>query len=79
MYFSQLKTFNLKTTIIFALSHYSYASFAQKTDSTKAVPYVSGAITITNNGLSLIPTFSLGKPTTVFDFAAGRKRLSFEP
>ena len=79
MYFLQVKTFILKTAIILLFLHYSYASFAQKTDSTKAIPYVSGAFTVTNNGISLIPTFSLGKPAVVFDFAAGRKRLSFEP
>ena len=79
MYFSQVKTFNLKTLIFLVLLQCSYASFAQKTDSTKATPYLSGAFTVTNNGISLIPTFSLGKPAVVFDFAAGIKRLSFEP
>ena len=33
---------------------------------------------MTNNGISFIPTFSLGKPAVVFDMSVGRK-LSFEP
>jgi hypothetical protein len=36
-------------------------------------------VTVTNNGISMIPTFSIGKPAVVFDIAAKGKRLSFEP
>lgn len=35
-------------------------------------------VTVTNNGMSLIPTFSLGKPAIVFDASIGR-RLTFDP
>ncbi|WP_395066738.1 hypothetical protein [Flavobacterium sp.] len=38
-----------------------------------------GSISITNNGMSLIPTFSLGKPATVFDFSIQKNRFSFDP
>lgn len=53
--------------------------FAQKIDSTKAHINVSGAITATNNGISLIPTFSLGKPATIFDVFVRKNRFSFDP
>lgn len=34
---------------------------------------------MTNNGFSIIPAFSLGKPAVLMDMAMGSKRLSFEP
>lgn len=39
----------------------------------------AGAITATNNGISLLPTFSLGKPATIFDFSIKGKKWSFDP
>ena len=39
----------------------------------------SGATTITNNGISLLPTFSLGKPAAIFDFSIKGKKWSFDP
>jgi hypothetical protein len=62
--------------IFLNLSHYSYS---QSSDSTKVTGNFAGAITVTNNGLSFIPTFSLGKPAAIFDLSIGKKRLSFEP
>ncbi len=53
--------------------------FAQEKDSTKAAIQFSGNITATNNGVSLVPTFSLGKPALLIDLAVKGKRLSFEP
>jgi hypothetical protein len=35
--------------------------------------------TVTNTGISLIPSFSLGKPAAMFDMMAGKGKLSFEP
>jgi hypothetical protein len=57
----------------------SLLSFAQKTDSTQAPNFFTGQITATNNGISLIPSFSLGKPAILFDLSIGKKRLSFDP
>lgn len=54
-------------------------SAAQRTDSAKAVFHVNGAVTVTNKGISLIPTFTLGKPAAIFDLSLGKKRLFFEP
>ena len=54
-------------------------SFAQDLDSTKRVRYIGGSVNITNNGVSLIPTFSLGKPAALFNLLLGNKKLSFEP
>jgi hypothetical protein len=54
-------------------------SFSQKTDSTKSASYFSGAISVTNNGISIVPTFSLDKPAAIFMLSAGRKRFSVDP
>ncbi|WP_238750666.1 hypothetical protein [Neolewinella maritima] len=39
----------------------------------------SGTLTLTQNGISIIPTFSLDKPALIFNLAVGRGRLTFEP
>lgn len=41
--------------------------------------HFNGNISITNNGFSFIPTFSLGEPATVFEFSVGGERFSFDP
>lgn len=64
--------------LLFVLLISTGVGFSQDNDSTKLVNNFGGAATITNNGISFIPTFSLGKPAAIFDMAVGRK-LSFEP
>lgn len=55
------------------------ALFGQKQDSTIKVTNFSGTISLTNNGLSLIPTFSLGKPAALVILSVSGKRFSFDP
>jgi len=52
---------------------------AQTTDSPKTEYHFSGSVSATNNGISFIPTFSLGKPAAIFNLSLGGKKLSFEP
>ena len=40
---------------------------------------MGGAVSVTNNGISLLPTFTLGKPAAIFDLNLAGKRFSFEP
>lgn len=40
--------------------------------------HFNGNISATNNGMSFIPTFTLGKPAAILEFSMGR-RLSFDP
>lgn len=54
-------------------------SFAQYADSTKLTGHFGGAVSLTTNGISTIPTFTLGKPAVIFDMTVGRKKISFEP
>lgn len=48
---------------------------AQSNDSTR---YFGGSAAVTNNGLSLVPTFSLNKPAALVILNMG-KRLTFDP
>jgi len=63
---------------LFILLNLYYVSFSQNHESTKVASHFGGAITVTNNGISFIPNFTLGKPAAIFDMSVGRK-LSFEP
>ena len=54
-------------------------AFAQNVDSTKPVSHFSGVITATNNGVSLLPNFTLGRPALLFDLSVGKGKLSFDP
>ena len=70
-----------KATILLTLgiSALSYSCFSQTTDSAKKIFNFRGAATVTNKGISLVPTFTLGKPAAIFDLSMGKKKLFFEP
>jgi hypothetical protein len=57
----------------------SFGVFAQSSDSTQNISTFSGNIGITNNGFSIIPSFSLNHPAFVTNFSFRKKNLSFEP
>lgn len=61
------------------LSLFTCPAFSQKADSMKTTLQLKGGATVTNNGISLLPTFSLGKPAAIFDLSIGKKKLFFEP
>jgi hypothetical protein len=52
---------------------------AQTIDSTQTPSFFSGVITATNNGVSLLPNLTLGKPAALFDLSIGKGRWSFDP
>jgi hypothetical protein len=64
---------------LFLFCNCSVDTLAQNTDSTQAVSTFSGSVGITNNGFSIIPTFSLNDPAVIINLAWRKKRLSFEP
>jgi hypothetical protein len=68
-----------RALMFFVFISLSFLTYSQKSDSTKIENYFGGALTVTNNGISLIPTFSIDKPAVLFDLTAGRGKLSFEP
>jgi hypothetical protein len=54
-------------------------SFAQSSDSAKIPVTFSGSVSVTDNGISIIPTFSLNKPALLVNPVLAKGRLSFEP
>ena len=67
----------MKVKIIMVLlgSFFTSLSFGQR-DSTF---FFRTDLSITNNGFSIIPAFTLGDPAAFLDMRMGNKRLSFEP
>ena len=64
--------------IIFFSLIFSF-TIAQSSDSTKNISTFSGSVGFTNNGFSIIPTFSLNSPAFVANLSFRKKRFSFEP
>jgi hypothetical protein len=63
-------------TMIFGLASVGFS----QTDKTEKPSYTfRGNISATNNGISLVPTFSLGRPAVVFELSLGGESLSFDP
>lgn len=52
---------------------------AQQGDTTDRRLHAAGAVTVTNNGISLVPALTLGKPAGILDVAIGRNGWSFAP
>jgi hypothetical protein len=67
------------TLLVLILSMLTHSCFSQKADSAKRMYQIKGAVTVTNKGISLVPTFTLGKPAAIFDLSMGKKKLFFEP
>jgi hypothetical protein len=69
--------------VFLLLSHFSFSQTAdsakQKADSIKRISHFSGSVSVTNNGISIVPTFSLGKPAAIFMLSARKNRFSFDP
>ena len=70
---------SLKIVVLFLFLNSFVFTYAQTTDSPKTEYHFSGNISATNNGISVIPTFSLGKPAAIFNMSLGNQKLSFEP
>jgi hypothetical protein len=68
-----------KSILLFALLHLSLSAFSQNPDSTQNTTTFSGSVGITNNGFSIIPSFSLNSPAVVTNLSWRKKRFSFEP
>ncbi|MBY0479333.1 MAG: hypothetical protein K2Q24_16920 [Chitinophagaceae bacterium] len=54
-------------------------TLGQQKDSIPRMVHFGGTITATQNGISLIPSFSLNRPAVLFDLNMGGKKLTFEP
>ena len=61
--------------LVFTLIIVNFSLSAQEAENRQ----MSGTITATSNGISIIPSFSLGRPAVLFDLSMGGERLSFDP
>ena len=62
------------STIFFVAVHGN-----QVQDTTVKPLQINGSIGLTNNGISIIPTFSLNAPAAIFNFYVRKNRFSFDP
>lgn len=63
------------------ISFFLFASsdlFSQEAKKEEPIGHVSGSVSVTNNGISLIPTFSLSKPALLSNIAYSKKKVSVE-
>ena len=65
--------------LLFASASLALPALSQGADSTRSRTVVTGLVTVTNNGISTIPSFSLGKPAAIFDVYITRNRFSLDP
>jgi hypothetical protein len=63
--------------VLLSITHFAISQSAENTQS--VIKHFDGVVTITNNGISFIPSFNLGKPAAIFNLSMGGKKLSFEP
>lgn len=69
-----------RNTVLFSLLFVvQLPALSQWKDTAANELHLRTAVTVTNTGISLIPTFSLGKPALIADLSLGRKKLFFEP
>lgn len=70
----------MKRTIVFYLLLFIVGKLqAQQADTSRRSFQFSGSVSVTHNGLSFIPTFSLEKPAAIFNLSMGRNKARFEP
>lgn len=69
-----------RTIYLFAFLFVSHTVFSQK-DSVKHIEPLKATANfqITNNGLSLFPNLSFGKPAAIINASIGKKNIYFEP
>lgn len=84
--FSPLSTSSCRFTNQWVLVLVVFSMFFSLTDlqaqeTTPVVPtgQFGGVITATNNGVSIIPSFTLGRPALLFDLSLSGERFSFDP
>ena len=77
--FSKSKSQRVLVLVVFSLL-FSFAG-VQAQEMAPAVPtgQFGGVITATNNGVSIIPSFTLGRPALLFDLSLSGERFSFDP
>jgi hypothetical protein len=76
MHLSTKRLSSVLAALLIMLLLVNFNAFSQKKDSTF---FFHADVSVTNNGFSIIPAFTLGDPAGFLDLRMGNKRLSFEP
>lgn len=74
----KLTIMNLKSILLFFLVFMGLDMSSQENQS-DFIDEFRGTASITNNGISLVPSFSLGRPALLFDLKFIKERFSIEP
>jgi len=71
----------MKNSILFLFLFATSIGSLVAQEATPATPsgQFGGVITATNNGVSMIPSFTLGRPALLFDLSLSGERFSFDP
>ena len=69
----------IRMLAIIILLDFTGITYSQTADSTKQRTHFTGSAGLTNNGISVVPTFSFDKPAAIFLMSVEKRRLSFEP
>ncbi len=75
----QLLKLMIKRFLTVCLLFAGLSLVAQEKSAADSISGFSGSVGITNNGFSIIPTFSLNSPAAIVNLAWQKKRFSFEP
>ncbi len=65
--------------LIFTSFGIGHSLLAQDAIPTIPTGQFGGVITATNNGVSIIPSFTLGRPAVLFDLSLSVEHFSFDP
>jgi hypothetical protein len=69
----------LRLVFFFVILVFSSIFHLQAQEKTTPTGQFGGVITATNNGVSIIPSFTLGRPALLFDLSLSGERFSFDP
>jgi hypothetical protein len=72
--------YQLKCALAFIIVFfYSFSGFSQQIDSIQKVTTFSGSLGITNNGFSIVPSFSLNQPAIAVLLSWKKSKFSIDP
>jgi hypothetical protein len=70
---------NFNFYLFFVFMFFFASNYAQEQEKEPFLDDFSGIASVTQNGISLVPSFSLGEPAAIFDLKFTKGKLSFEP
>jgi hypothetical protein len=68
-----------RSLLLFASTSLVSPALSQEVDSTRSKTVVEGLLTVTNKGISTVPSFTLGKPAAILNVSIARSGFAFEP